>query len=168
MSSDEPTWVDDPKSVTVLSWAAWCFLVAWAVHTGDHVRRGLDVVSPEVGALGTTAGVLQIVAILFVLTRQRVGALLAVAIGVPAAVGIAAVHLLPAWGTFSDAFPGAHRTGVTAFSWFAASLEVSGAVAFAAAGGYALHRARAQGRDGAIPESAKPGGTKIGTAGTGG
>jgi hypothetical protein len=143
MRYDEPSWVDDPKSVAVLSWAAWFFLIAWAVHTGDHVRRGLDVVSPEVSALGSIAGVLQIVAIAFVLTRQRVGALLAVAIGVPAAIGIAAVHLLPDWGSFSDAFPGAHHTGVTVFSWFAASLEISGAIAFAAAGIYALSRTRA-------------------------
>lgn len=145
------SWTDDPRSATLLTWAAWFFLVAWAVHTGDHMRRGLDSVSTEVSALGTTAGVLQIVAIVFVLTRQRAAPLMAVAVGIPAAIGIAAVHLLPDWGSFSDAFPGAGETGVTGFSWFAAILEVTGAAVFAAAGAYSLMRTR----EPAAPESTR-------------
>lgn len=78
-----------------------------------------------------------------VFLRKRWAALAAVAIGFPDAVGISAVHLLPHWSSFSDAFPGAHRTGVTGFSWFAAVIEVVGALAFALAGADAWRRALA-------------------------
>jgi hypothetical protein len=69
---------------------------------------------------------------------------MAVAIGLPDAVGIAAVHLLPHWSAFSDAFPGAHGTGVTVFSWFAAILEVVAALGFGIAGAYALQATRSR------------------------
>jgi hypothetical protein len=136
--STRTTWVDDPNRARVLWYAAFFYLAAWAIHTGDHIRRGLGTVTPEVSTLGTIAAVAQLVAIAAVLARLRVAPILAVAIGIPDAIGIAAVHLLPHWSSFSDAFPGAHGTGVTAFSWFAAILEVVAALCFAAAGLYAM------------------------------
>jgi len=133
-------WTDDARSAAVLWYSAFFYLGAWAVHTGDHVRRGLDVVTPEVSTLGTIAAVAQILAIAAVLGRHRFAPLLAAAIGFPDAIGIAAVHLFPHWSVFSDAFPGAHGTGVTAFSWFAAILEIVAAAGFGAAGAYAMRR----------------------------
>ena len=117
-----------------LRYAAVFYLVAWAVHTGDHLRRGLGVVTAEVSTLGSAAAVLQLVAIAAVLTRRRWAPMAAVVVGFPDAVGIAAVHFLPHWSSFSDAFPGSHGTGVTGFSWFAAAVEVVGALAFGVAG----------------------------------
>ena len=114
--------------------AAVFYLVAWAVHTGDHIRRGLDVVSTEVSVLGIIAAVLQVVSIAAVLLNRRWAPVAALLVGIPDAAGIAAVHLLPHWSAFSDAFPGARGTGVTGFSWFAAILEVLGALAFGVAG----------------------------------
>ena len=122
------------KAAGWLRAAAVFYLVAWGVHTGDHVRRGLGVVTTEVSVVGSVAAVLQLVAIAAVLTRRWWAPLAAAAVGLPDAVGIAAVHLLPHWSSLSDAFPGAHGTGVTAFSWFAAALEVAGALAFGLAG----------------------------------
>jgi hypothetical protein len=119
--------------------AAVFYAVAWAIHTGDHLRRGLDVVTTEVAVLGTVAAVLQLVAIAGVLMRKAWAPVAAVAIGFPDALGIAAIHLLPRWGAFSDAFPGAHGTGVTPFSWFAAVLEIVGALAFGVTGALAWH-----------------------------
>jgi hypothetical protein len=142
MTHDTPSWTEDRRSASLLTWAAWIFLLAWAVHTGDHLRRGMDTVTTQVSALGTTAGLLQLVAIAFVLMRQRAAPVLAVAVGVPAAIGIAAVHLLPDWGVWSDSFPDAVENGVTGFSWFAATFEVTGAALFAAAGIYSLLRTR--------------------------
>ena len=117
-----------------LRWAAWFYALAWAIHTADHLRRGLGVVSSQVTVLGLSAAVLQVVAIVLVLRRNRYAPAVALAIGIPDGIGIAAVHLLPHWSAFSDAFPGAHHTGVTGFSWFAAIVEVLGALVFAAAG----------------------------------
>jgi hypothetical protein len=124
-----------------LRWAAWFYAFAWVVHTGDHLRRGLGAVSVEVNVLGTVAAVLQIAAVVLVLRNHRWGPAAAVAVGLPDGIGIAAVHLLPHWSALSDAFPGAHGTGVTGFSWVAAIVEVVGALAFAAAGWAVLRQA---------------------------
>jgi hypothetical protein len=134
------SWTDDPRSAALLRYAAWFYAIAWAVHTGDHLRRGLGSVTTQVSTLGTTAAILQIVAIVMVLIGSRAAPLMALVVGIPDALGIAAVHLLPQWSSLSDAFPGAHGTGVTAFSWVAAIVEITGALAFAAAGAYALKR----------------------------
>ena len=130
-------WARHGQAAAVLWYAAVFYTVAWAVHTGDHLRRGLGAVTPEVSVLGSVAAVVQLLAVSAVFLRWRWAPMLAVAIGFPDAVGIAAVHLLPHWSSFSDAFPGAHGTGVTAFSWFAAIVEITGALAFGAAGAYA-------------------------------
>jgi len=134
------TWLVDQRAARWLRYAAAFYGVAWAVHTGDHVGRGLGVVTPEVAVLGSTVAVLQLAAVGAVFARWRWAPLAAVAIGFPDAVGIAAVHLLPHWSAFSDAFPGSHGTGVTTFSWFAAILEIVGALAFGFAGLYAWRR----------------------------
>jgi hypothetical protein len=124
-----------------LRYAAVFYAAAWAVHTGDHLRRGLGVLTTEVAVVGTVAAVLQLTAVAGVLTRRTWAPVAAVAIGFPDALGIAAVHLLPHWSSFSDAFPGAHGTGVTGFSWLAAAVEIAGALAFGVAGAWAWHSA---------------------------
>lgn len=133
-------WPDDRRGALVLRWTASLYAVVWVIHTGDHLRRGTGAVTKEVLIAGTAAAVLQVVAIAAVFGRHRFAPLLAVAIGFPDAIGIAAVHLLPHWSSFSDAFPGAHGTGVTAFSWVAAIAEIAGALAFGAAGVYVSSR----------------------------
>lgn len=150
------SWVADQRGARLLRLAAVLYAIAWAIHTGDHLRRGLGVVTTEVAVLGNVAAVLQLAAVALVFLRHRLAPILAVAIGFPDAVGIAAVHLLPHWSSFSDAFPGAHRTGVTALSWVAAILEVGGALAFGAAGTYVLHRRRRSADDGEPPELGRP------------
>jgi hypothetical protein len=124
----------------VLTVAAILYGAAFIVHTGDHLRRGLGTVSIGVVVLGTVAGAFQVVAIGAVLTRHRLAPLIAVAVGFPDALGIAAVHLLPNWGVLSDSFPDAHNTGVTALSWIAATAEILTAFLFGAAGAFEIHR----------------------------
>ena len=129
----------------LLLYAAVFYAVAFAVHTGDHVRRGLDVETTAVLVAGRSASVLQVGAIVLVFIRHRLAPAVAVIVGFTDAVGIAVVHLMPHWGSMSDAFPGAHGTGVTAFSWVAAAAEIGGALAFGAAGLYAVRDAARQG-----------------------
>lgn len=131
-------WLQSRGAAALLRYTAVLYGVAWVVHTGDHLRRGFGAVTTEVTVLGTGAAVLQVLAIALVFAGHRLAPLAALAVGLPDGIGIAAVHLLPHWSAFSDPFPGSHGTGVTAFSWLAAILEVVGALAFAAAGGYVL------------------------------
>jgi hypothetical protein len=145
------SWIEDKRSAALLQFAAGFYAIAWAVHTGDHLRRGFSSITSEVTVLGTATAVLQIVAIVLVLSHHRWAPLVAVLIGVPDGLGIAAVHLLPHWSSFSDAFPGAHGTAVTGFSWFAAIVEIIGALTFAAAGAYCLKRSGLPDRDHARP-----------------
>jgi hypothetical protein len=130
------------RATRLLRWAAVAYAIAWAIHTGDHIRRGTDMISTEVFVAGSAAAILQLIAVASVFLGSRWAPVMAVAIGLPDAFGIAAVHLLPHWSSFSDAFPGAHGTGVTAFSWFAASLESVTALGFGIAGLYALRATR--------------------------
>jgi hypothetical protein len=135
-------WLEDERAATVLKWAALAYAAAWAVHTADHVRRGPGSLTAEVFAAGGLAAIAQLSAVALVLIGWRGAPLIAVWVGLVDAAGIAAVHFLPHWSVFSDAFPGAHGTGVTAFSWFAAVSETVAALAFGIAGAYALRAAR--------------------------
>jgi hypothetical protein len=113
--------------------------VTFVVHTADHLRRGVDASPRSVLVLGALAAVLQVVAITAALTRHRKAALLAVAVGLPDAIGIFTAHLLPRWSGPSDSFP-SHAPGVTAFSWITAVAELLAALAFAYAGWLLLRR----------------------------
>jgi hypothetical protein len=148
---DEMTWLDDERGARLLRWTAALYGLAWAVHNADHVRRGISVTTTQVLVLGAAAGVFQVLAITAVFLKHRLAPALAVAVGLPAGIGIIAVHLLPQWSSFSDALPGARGTGITAFSWFAVLLETVAAFAFAAAGAYVLRRGRTR-----APSEARP------------
>jgi hypothetical protein len=124
----------------LLRYATVLYAAGLAVHTADHLRRGTGVLTWEVfwaGILSTAVGVLTIA---LVLGGHRLAPALAAAAGVPIAVGVAAVHLLPHWSALSDAFPGARGTGVTALSWTVVLVEIAGAFAVGAAGLYILRR----------------------------
>ena len=150
-SAAHPDGSGSERQMRLFRYAAAFYLLAWAVHTADHIRRGLSVVTTDVAVLGAATAVLQLLAVLAALTQRRRWVPLAAAlIGFPDAAGIAAVHFLPRWSSFSDAFPGARGTGVTGFSWFAAALEVSGALAFGAAGAYTYNRLRIPTRPSAV------------------
>jgi len=117
-----------------LKYSALFYSLGLALHTADHLRRGLDVLTPQViwaGNLSTAVGLT--VAILVIL-GHRAGPLLAAVTGLPVALGVAAVHLLPKWSALSDAFVGAHNTGVTAASWSVVLIEIAGALAMGVVG----------------------------------
>ena len=146
-----PAWLDDQRGARLLRWTAASYGLAWALHNADHLRRGTNVVTTEVLALGAVAGVFQVLAITAVFLKHRWAPLLAVAVGLQAGIGIFAVHLLPRWSSFSDALPGAHGTGITLFSWIAVVLEMVSSLAFAAAAAFVLRRMRTR-----VPSPARP------------
>jgi hypothetical protein len=126
-----------------LKYAALFYALGLALHTSDHLRRGLDAVTPQVLWAGNVSTAIGVAVAALVVVGHRSGPLLAAVTGIPVAVGVAAVHLLPKWSAFSDAFVGAHNTGVTAFSWLVVLLEIAGAVAMGVAGWAVLREERA-------------------------
>ncbi len=97
----------------LLKYSALLYALGLALHTADHLRRGLDAVTPQVlwaGNLSTADRHLRR------RPRRSIGyrnaPFLAALTGIPVAVGVAAVHLLPTWSAFSDTFIDAHNTGV--------------------------------------------------------
>jgi hypothetical protein len=107
------------------------------LHLADHIRRGTGVLTGEVNLLGTLSTIAGVITIGLVLTHHRWAPHAAVALGFPVAIGVAAVHLLPRWSDFSDAFPGS-TTGVTALSWTVVLIEIAGAFVLGMAGLAAL------------------------------
>ena len=124
-----------------LRYAPLVYAFGLLVHTADHLRRGIGVLTPEVFWAGNVSTVAGVAVIIVVLTGHRLAAPVAAAFGFPVAVGIALVHLLPHWSALSDAFPGAHHTGVTSMSWGVVLIEIVGAIALSVAGLVAVRRA---------------------------
>ncbi|HZN14027.1 MAG TPA: hypothetical protein VFB78_07160 [Acidimicrobiales bacterium] len=122
--------------------AAAVYAVGLAVHTVDHFRRGLDVITPYVFWGGNVSTVIGLIAVALIFARHRLAPLAAVWAGLPIAIGVASVHLLPHWSELSDAFPGS-TTGVTAMSWFAVLTEIAGASAVGLIGFSMLRRSLA-------------------------
>ena len=130
----------------LLRGAALLYGAGLVLHTADHIRRGVSVLTPEVywaGAVSTIAG---LVTLFLVLTRHPRAPLVAAIVGFQVAIGTAAVHLLPHWSSFSDALPGAHGTGVRAFTWPAVIIEIVGALLLGVFGANILfHQRRTRG-----------------------
>jgi hypothetical protein len=119
----------------VLRFISVVFLTGVLVHGADHLSRGTDVVTTYVVGAGAAQILLAVVAVVLVFRRHRLAPVAAVAVGLPGAALFAAVHLLPHWGAFSDAFTGSHAApGVNGFSWFSALFEIAGDLAFGCAG----------------------------------
>jgi hypothetical protein len=108
--------------------AALLYTVGLVLHTADHVRRGIDVIKPAVLWAGNVSTLLGITVVALVLMQHRAAPLMAALAGIPTALGVAAVHLLPSWGALSDSFIDS-APGVTAFSWLVVLLEIVGALA---------------------------------------
>jgi len=130
---DTSTEVGDAR----LAAAAVFFSIAVIVHNADHVRRGTDVIGRDVFWIGTAALLLEVGVVAVICQRHRLAPLLAAITGTVLAVGYLFVHFLPARSWLSDSFVDhAHATAshVNALSWFAASLEVVGAITLAVVG----------------------------------
>jgi hypothetical protein len=119
--------------------AAVVFAVAVAVHGGDHLRRGVDVVTTTVRVAGGIQALLGGITVVLVFRRHPWAPLAAIAVGFASAVGFTASHVLPQWSSFSDPFTGSHvAPNVTVLSWAAALVEIGADIALGWAGVRAL------------------------------
>lgn len=78
------------------------FIGTWLVHTADHVRRGTETTSDGVVWAGTFAAVLAAVTLTLVYTEHRLAPFAVTAVFPAIALGVAATHLAPEWGYFSE------------------------------------------------------------------
>ena len=131
--------MDGSRDDRILRYAAVFFMIGFAVHNADHIRRGASSVTPELFVAGNLAAIVSVVAIVLVLRRHRLAAQVAVAAGFPLAIGFTAAHMLPTWSVLSDSFVDGH---VSAFSWVASLMEIAGALALGCAGLAVLRRER--------------------------
>jgi hypothetical protein len=100
---DQPPRIDDVRrAARLLKSVAPVYAVGLLVHAADHLRRGLDLLTPEVFWAGSVTGVVAVAAIWMALVGHRLAPAIAFAHGVSQGLGVAAVHLLPSWGAFSD------------------------------------------------------------------
>jgi hypothetical protein len=124
----------------LLELAAAVYTIGLVSHTLDHIRRGTGLLTPEVFWAGMVSTVLGGVTVVLIFVRSRQAPRFAAVTGFPVAIGVAAVHFLPAWGALSDPFPGGELRGVTMGSWIVVSIEIAGAAALGFAGILALRR----------------------------
>jgi hypothetical protein len=118
----------------LLQWATALYAVGLTVHTADHLRRGIEVLTPEVLWAGNVSSLTGVAVIALVFWKHRAAPAAAALLGFAAAFGVATVHLLPHWSALSDAFPGSHDTGVTPVSWAVVMIEIVGALAMGITG----------------------------------
>jgi hypothetical protein len=123
-----------PDEYRWLKYAALFYALGLALHTADHLRRGLDASTSQVLVIGNLSTALGITVAALAVVGNRHAPFLAAITGFPIAFGVAAVHLLPRWSAFSDTFVNAHNTGVTAMSWTVVLVEIAGALALGVAG----------------------------------
>ena len=133
-AKDQADAVRETWRFALLRYATLLYAFGLIVQTGDHLHRGIGVLTPEVFWAGNISTVLGAVVIALVLVGHPSAPPLATLLGFMVAPGIAAAHLLPHWSAFSDAFPGAHGTGVTPVSWAVVLIEVAGLLAMGLAG----------------------------------
>jgi hypothetical protein len=129
-----------PRVLMLMRYAALFLVLALLLHGADHLRRGLGVLTPEVFWAGNLSLLVDAAVVGAILVGHRTAPLLAIVVNGFTAVSVAAVHLLPHWSAFSDAFPGG--LDIIPLSWVAVFLELTARLSLIAAGIYAL-RARA-------------------------
>ncbi len=123
---------DNPGNARrVFHYAAAFYLTAWTIHTIDHLRRGIFEVPIAVQALGNLQVVLTLGFVWLLWKHHPLGPIAAIAIGVPATIGIAVAHLLPDFGPLSDSL---WVDGIDTFTWFAVILELLGTVVLTVGG----------------------------------
>jgi len=118
--------------------SASIYLAGLILHTADHVRRGIGVLTTPVQILGALGGVAGLAAVWLVYTRHPKAPIVAAIVGLQAAVGVTAVHFPHRWGVLSDPLIRSAGTGVTSFSWAVVLLEIIGALALGISGLLAL------------------------------
>ena len=139
----ERTKLDELGWERVFRWSAALFAGAVALHTVDHLRRGMDIVPPAVMVAGMVQLIFAVATVGLAFLGNRWAPHAAIAVGFASAVGFTAAHLLPTWGFFSDSFINAPPSArVTWFSWVSAIAEIVADVIFGVVGVLVLRARR--------------------------
>lgn len=85
-----------------LKGASIVFILTWSLHTADHIRRGTATTSDGVLWSGTAAAILAAVALTLVFTDHQIAPFTVTMVFPSIALGVAATHLAPSWGYFSE------------------------------------------------------------------
>jgi hypothetical protein len=101
----------------VLRYAALVFLVGSLLHNGDHLRQGLDVLTPAVLWAGMVSGILSLATIVLTLRGYRLAPAGGGGVGFGMAVGVSLLHLLPRWSALSDSLSDGNVDLVTWWRW---------------------------------------------------
>jgi len=130
-----------PGGDQALRWTAVAYVVAVLAHGADHLRRGIDVVTTQVRSAGQVQLLLALLVLVLVLRGHRWAPAASTALGFTSAALFVAVHFVPHWRSFSDAFTGGHvAPRVTGLSWLAAIVEVAAGLALGWVGARAMSR----------------------------
>jgi hypothetical protein len=144
-----------PIRLDSLKIAAMAFLAANLAHTGDHVRQRMAGVNGPILVAGSILTLTAVAVAVVALRNDRRGPLVASVVGFSAAVAVAASHLAPHWGLFSDSY--VDDIHPDAVSWAVMLMEVAAGTALGLAGLARLralsHRQR-RGHDPSNPSSA--------------
>lgn len=126
-----------------LRYATGLYAIGLVAHTADHLRRGTGVLTHHVFWAGNLSTLFGVITVAMVFNRHRLAPVMAAAFGLPVAIGVAAVHLLPHWSVFSDAFPGAAPASkVEWISYAVVLIEIAGAALTGIIGMRILQRER--------------------------
>jgi cephalosporin-C deacetylase-like acetyl esterase len=117
--------------MTRLAGAAALFLAANLLHTLDHVRTGLDRLTPEILGAGTVLTVAAVLALVLALRHDARAPVICAGVGLGGALGVAAAHLAPHWSALSDPYP---DLGLDALSWAVMLAEIAAGIVLAVAG----------------------------------
>ena len=82
--------------------SGWLLIAGFAVHNGDHARRGLDAIRESVVWAGTFVMVVATVVLTLIFTGHERAPIAAAVAGPAIALGVMASHLPPDWGPLSD------------------------------------------------------------------
>jgi predicted DCC family thiol-disulfide oxidoreductase YuxK len=129
-----------------LRWAAVAFLIGFAVHGLDHLRRGMSASPMFIMVGGSVQALFVAVAVVMVLMHRGRASLAAVVVGFGSALVFTYAHLLPTiLPGYQDSFISPPHTNVTWFSWFSALAEIGTGIAFGFAGIWAMDNERMSG-----------------------
>jgi hypothetical protein len=117
------------RTAAALPTAAAVFVAGNLLHTADHLRQGTSRLTTEVFAGGTVLTLGAFLVLALALRGDRRASLAGLVVGVSAALGVMASHLLPHWSAFSDSYP---DIGVDALSWVIVLVEIAAAAYLAA------------------------------------
>jgi hypothetical protein len=135
------------ESDRLLRWATVAFVIGFAVHGADHLRRGMSASPTFIMVGGTVQALLVVAAVVAVLTHQTRSPQAAMFVGFGSALVFTYAHLLPTLlPGYQDSFISLPHTNIMWFSWFSAAAEIGTGIVFGLAG-IGAARTQKAGRD---------------------